>query len=127
MSESEGLSRIVKLSALMKPFLAGTFIRISALLGEIAGATNPPPEVADRVRLSGLQSFASLKEECVILALPASVATTEKILKILRMDKPDWAALPALVSELLGRLGDETSAREYFTLTLEEAEHYKSP
>jgi hypothetical protein len=118
-------SRIVSLYHLMKPFLVGA---VMGLVTELVEISNKGQIVGDSQKEYCRGLFTKLIKAFTFYEMACSAETAKKLLAL--VDNPHGSApydLNRLALELRGRVIDEATAREFFSLTPSEAEHYKNP
>jgi hypothetical protein len=126
---------LVSLWQIMKPFHAQLFILMDAISGNLnfkgklltikADKENPWDDENERANFNKLLPL--WEDACIDLGLTASVATIRKLGKVLARGTNLENELYPLGDELQNRLIDEMNGKFFFSLTVEEAEHYNNP
>jgi hypothetical protein len=120
----------------MELFPAAIFVKIVGVIDRhyeaIAtavtdGPRSPATVISERDRKSFGSLYRNISFFCARLELGASLATVRKMLACLDDPNSKYADFFGLGPELAGRIKDEMEEREYFALSLKEAEHYKEP
>jgi hypothetical protein len=82
---------------------------------------------ADKDRIRAQTIFQTLERTLSFYEMTCSVETAKKMVAFADIPEPEPYDLHKLAVELRGRVIDESSGREFFSLTPREAEHYRHP
>jgi hypothetical protein len=108
----------------MKPFHASMFAAIVRTLETVRKLQDTSDNIPEDEKIFARSALAPLVDECIGLGLTTSVMSLEKFIDEYSKDNCQWRKIHALAIELQDRLIDEMRGRFFFSLSVDEVEHY---
>lgn len=119
--------RLVSLGEIMQQFHTSLFLRMAGMLAIIGHNFIGVDRLMGATRQEGASLFKDTVPILDEIGLSLSSISCRRVADFLESDKSDQAEFKGLITELRGRLADESSLRTFFVLDAVSAQRYEDP